>query len=60
MDLESGGVRRVPYRLPELIEALANEYLIVIVEGEKDAENLRALGVPATTNCGGANKWHSD
>jgi hypothetical protein len=55
-----GKVRHVPYRLPELIEALANEYLIVIVEGEKDADNLRALGVPATTNCGGANKWHSD
>jgi hypothetical protein len=51
------GVRQVPYRLPELIEALASEHTVLIVEGERDVDNLRGLGVPATTNAGGAGKW---
>jgi hypothetical protein len=55
-----GNVRQVPYRLPELIEALANEHLIVIVEGEKDVDNLWKLGVPATCNAGGAGKWRDE
>lgn len=51
------GVRRIPYRLPELIEAIANGQQVYIVEGEKDVENLRALGVVATCNPMGAGKW---
>ena len=51
------GVRQVPYHLPELNEALANEHMILIVEGEKDADNLWKLGVPATTNAQGAGHW---
>jgi hypothetical protein len=51
------GVRQVPYRLPELIEALAQERPVVIVEGEKDAEALAQCGIPATCNAGGAGKW---
>ena len=30
---------------------------IFVVEGEKDVDNLRALGIPATCNAGGAGKW---
>lgn len=48
------GVRRVLYRLPELIEAIAAEQTVLIVEGEKDVETLRQLGVPATCNFDGA------
>jgi hypothetical protein len=46
------GVSRVPYRLPELLQAdpLA---VVFIVEGEKDAGNLSRLGEVATTNPGG-------
>jgi hypothetical protein len=51
------GVRKVPYRLCELIEHVAQGHTILIVEGEKDCDNLRRLGVPATTNAGGAGKW---
>lgn len=51
------GIRQVPYRLPELIEAIANERTIFIVEGEKDVENLRKWNIPSTCNAGGANKW---
>jgi 5S rRNA maturation endonuclease (ribonuclease M5) len=50
------GVRRVPYRLPELQTAEQ----VFIVEGEKDVESLRSLGLVATTNPGGAGKWHEE
>jgi putative DNA primase/helicase len=51
------GVRQVPYRLPELAEALGMGKPVVVVEGEKDADRLCGLGIPATTNAGGAGKW---
>ena len=54
------GVRRVPYRLPELIEAIGNGHPVVIVEGEKDVETLRAIGITATCNAGGAGKWRDE
>ncbi|GAG74581.1 unnamed protein product, partial [marine sediment metagenome] len=47
------GVRRVLYRLPEVIKA--NE--ILIAEGEKDADNLSKIGFTATTCPMGAGKW---
>lgn len=52
-------VRRVPYRLPELIADLAArpKEPVALVEGEKDVDNLRALGVIATTVPGGAGKF---
>jgi hypothetical protein len=53
------GVRRIPYRLPELLAADPGEP-VFITEGEKDADNLRALGLIATTNAGGAGKWSHD
>ncbi|SHG87571.1 AAA family ATPase [Bradyrhizobium erythrophlei] len=51
------GITQVPYRLTELIEAVADERTIFVVEGEKDVDNLADLGVPATCNAGGAGKW---
>jgi len=54
------GVRRVLYRLPEVIEAVATSKTIHITEGEKDSDNLWALGIPATTNPGGARKWRQE
>jgi len=50
------GVRRVLYRLPELAASQPDEP-VFIVEGEKDVESLRQLGLVATTNPGGAGKW---
>src|SRR5262249_38903789 len=44
-----GDVRRVLYRLPELLESLANQHPVFIVEGERDADRLWSLNVPATT-----------
>src|SRR5258705_2116501 len=47
------GVDRIPYRLAEL----PGVDCLVIVEGEKDADRLWSLGLPATCNVGGAGKW---
>lgn len=49
-------VRRVLYRLPEL-RASNLESFVFIVEGEKDVDALRKLGLIATCNVGGAGKW---
>ncbi len=47
------GVQLVPYQLPEVLKSKS----IIIVEGEKDADNLAALGLVATTCPMGASKW---
>lgn len=51
-----GDVPRVLYRLPEIL-AGPREVPVYLVEGEKDADALVALGLSATTNVGGAGKW---
>ena len=51
-------IEQVPYRLPELMETIANGHTVFVVEGEKDADNLHKVGVPATCNPGGVGKWH--
>jgi putative DNA primase/helicase len=47
------GVRRVLYRLPDLLEASQ----VFIPEGEKDADRLVSEGLTATCNPGGAGNW---
>jgi hypothetical protein len=51
------GVPKISYHLPELIEAVAAQHLIFIVEGEGKVDALREIGIVATTNPGGAGKW---
>ena len=52
-----GDVRRVLYRLPEVLAAKAQGRTIYVVEGEKDANRLYEEGFIATTNAGGAQHW---
>ena len=52
--------RRVLYQLPDVAAAVRQGQTIYIVEGEKDADALRALGLCATCNPMGAGKWHPD
>lgn len=42
------------YRLPDVIEAIALGHTILVVEGEKDVDNLWRIGTPATCNAHGA------
>ena len=55
-----GDTRRVPYLLPKLVKAVAAGETIYIPEGEKDVDNLRAIGLAATTNPGGIKKWRDE
>lgn len=52
------GIRKVPYRLPELLEA--PDAIVYVVEGEKDVNRLMAMGLLATCNAGGAGKWSAE
>lgn len=56
------GVRRVLYRLPMVLDAIANSLPVYLVEGEKDVHTIESLGHVATTNPGGAGrgKWLPD
>ncbi len=54
------GVQRVLYRLPDLVAAVAAGHPVYVVEGEKGADTIAALGVPATCSPGGANKWRPE
>jgi hypothetical protein len=51
------GAARVPYRLPELVEAIANNRPIFIAEGEAKADLLWSWNFAATCCVGGAKKW---
>ena len=48
--------RRPLYRLPELLAADPAEP-VFLVEGEKDVDRLRSLGLTATTTAQGADNW---
>jgi putative DNA primase/helicase len=54
------GVEHTLYRQAEIIEAIASNHIVAIVEGERDVNNLAAVGVIATCNAGGAGKWRAE
>lgn len=54
------GIRRVPYRLPKIIAAIAAGQPVYVVEGEKDVHAIENAGGAATTSPGGAGKWRAD
>ena len=53
-------VRRVLYRLPQVLDAVANGEPIYLAEGERDVHTLIGAGVTATCNPGGAGKWRKE
>ena len=57
---KTAGTRRVPYRLPALLQAIDDGEPIYIAEGEKGVEALRTLGLAATCSPGGAGKWRAE
>jgi hypothetical protein len=52
------GLRNVPYRLPQILDN--DDRVICVVEGEKAADRLWKLGIPATCSAGGAGKWRDE
>jgi hypothetical protein len=53
-------VRTVPYLLPELLKAKADDRVIWIAEGEKDVHALMEGGLVATCNAAGAGRWTAE
>jgi predicted transcriptional regulator len=51
------GIKKVLFRLPEILAAIASGKSIFICEGEKDALAMVEHGFSATCNPGGAGKW---
>jgi hypothetical protein len=54
------GVRRVLYRLPDVVTAVENGRTVWCVEGEKDADSVVRAGEVATCSPMGAGKWRTD
>jgi len=54
------GVRRVLFRLLQVLAAVREGKTIHVVEGEKDVLALEAVGATATCNPGGAGKWRPE
>ena len=54
------GKRRVLFRLQDVLAAKRARRVICVTEGEKDALNVAALGICATTNAMGAGNWRSE
>ncbi len=55
-----GDARRTLYNLPSVLDAAHSGQMVYLVEGEKDADSLIALGYCATTSIGGAGKWKDE
>jgi len=56
-EYDLNGTPRILYNLPAVLSARANNQPILVVEGEKDVDTLRQIGIVATTMPGGAGKW---
>ncbi|MGM9916516.1 phage/plasmid primase, P4 family [Anaerotignum sp.] len=54
-----GGKKKTLYNLPSTIRAVQNGFPVYFVEGEKDVNTLKAMGLTATT-CGGVQDWRKE
>jgi putative DNA primase/helicase len=52
--------RRVLYRLPKVLDAVAAGEPVFVVEGERDVHSIEGVGEVATCNPGGSNKWRDE
>jgi hypothetical protein len=55
-----GATPTIPYKLPELLAAIAANRTVLVAEGEKKVDALDALGFAATCSAGGAGSWTED
>jgi DNA primase len=53
-------VKRVMYRLPRLIEAVANDQVVFIVEGEQKVDRLGEISIVATCGPDGSSRWRDE
>ncbi|MGV9664118.1 toprim domain-containing protein [Nocardia niigatensis] len=57
---EYGGFERLPFHLPEVIDAVRTGRDVFVCEGEADVLTATHAGLTATCNAGGANGWHRE
>jgi putative DNA primase/helicase len=57
---KTAGTQLVPYRLPEVIAAVAAGRTIYIAEGEKGVHALESIGLVGTCSPGGAGNWRAE
>ena len=50
-------VRIVPYRLPQVVEAIANDRPVFVCEGEAKCDLMATNRLAATCNAGGSKNW---
>ena len=63
INLSLSGVERTLYNLPRIVKTIRtykDKYPVYIVEGEKDAETLKKLGLYNVTTAGGSGSWRSE
>lgn len=48
-------IETVLYRL----DVVSGSSWVALVEGEKSCDRMNSIGIPSTTACGGAKKWHN-
>ncbi len=53
-------IKKVPYQLPQLLNAIQSGEKILVLEGEKDVIKAKEMGFVATTFPGGAGKWRKE
>ncbi len=54
------GTKRIPYNLPELLNAIKTNSPVIYVEGEKDADTARYILGYNSTTLGGASDWKDE
>ena len=54
---DTKGCPVIPYRLPDVLEAVSTGGMVFVVEGEKDVDAAFDIGLVATCNARGAGKW---
>ncbi|MGW4249803.1 toprim domain-containing protein, partial [Nocardia sp. NPDC004722] len=57
---ENGGFAPIPFRLPDVVEAVREGRDIYVCEGEADVLTAMHAGLTATCNAGGAQGWRAE
>ncbi|WP_280392811.1 toprim domain-containing protein [Nocardia wallacei] len=59
-EMKPGGFAPLPFRLPQLLDAVRDGRSVYVCEGEEDVLAAWRAGIPATCNAAGAGKWRPE
>ncbi len=52
--------KKTLFNLPNLLKSIEKGYPVYFVEGEKDVNTLKSMGIYSATTCGGVGDWRKD